>query len=135
MTLDELLKAFYGVGTAALAILTAGLGVIAYHTPNIIRTWLEKNKLVNLERAGAISARSSEENGRASGWSGDTKAVQAMALVKSIAPHAASKVDARELADVVKAGVQQLRVSVPTPSSAPPPLDILRPPRVPGDIS
>jgi hypothetical protein len=134
MTADDLLKALYGVAIAALGIVSIVLGVVARYVPDMIRTFLEGKKLISLERAGNISARAAEEHGRSESWNGTAKQAAAQELVRSIAPNAAAKIGVRELTDVVKAGVQQMRASVPT-SFAPPPIDILRPPKVPGDIS
>ena len=143
MTADDLLKALYSVGIAALGIVSIVLGVVARYTPEIISTILERSKLISLDRAGAIAARASEEHGRSEGWGGPAKQSAAQALVKSIAPVATARIDSRELADVVKAGVQQMRASIPTPegltpipvtvvSSVPPSADAIPPPaRVP----
>ena len=134
MTADDLLKALYGVAIAALGLVSIAVGVIARYLPDMIRTYLEGRKLISLERAGVISARASEENGRDARWSGQTKQARAETLVKSIAPNAASKVGGDELANVVKAGVAQMRASVPT-SIAPPSIEALRPPKIPGGMS
>ena len=133
MTADDLLKALYGVAIAALGLVSIAVGVVARYLPDMIRTYLEGRKLISLERAGNISARASEEAGR-SGWTGATKQEAAQELVKSIAPNAAGKVDAAQLANVVKAGVAQMRASVPT-SIVPPTIEALRPPKVPGGMS
>lgn len=114
MTADDLLKALYGVAIAALGIVSIVLGVVARYVPDMIRTFLEGRKLISLERAGNISARATEESSRSGNWSPSGKQHAAQELLKSIAPNAVGKVDAAQLEQVVKAGVQSMRASMPT---------------------
>lgn len=132
MTADDLLKALYGVGIAALGLVTLVLGVITRYVPDMIRTFLETRKLISLERAGIIASRSVEaRTTRGEKMSSDQKSSAAVAIVNSIAPNAAGKTDNALIADVVEASVVQMRQSLPNPELSPDIRVIPLPPRVP----
>lgn len=113
---EELLTALYGAGLAALAVVTAVLGVLLRYTPDIVRTFLEKTRLINLERAGTMAVRAVAERTREEPTI--AKAETAAQIVKSIAPDAVAKSNA-QVSDVVKASVAHRRASMPTPDAMP----------------
>lgn len=112
--MDELIAAFYGVGVAAAALLTMIFGVLLKFAPDIIRTWLERNKLISLEQAGNIATKAVQERSWGADWSAESKEDAARQIVKSLVPSAVKTTDVSRVSDVVKAGVQNIRMSVPT---------------------